>query len=827
MNDDTGYPGDISFDDGVSRTSDGYYLNPANTTSKAVSNSRGQGLAVGFAPGSVLVQLASSSPTGGRAYQKLLVHGATSSLPAAQSSANATDPTQRLIFVGGQTIPSGGGAIELNLPSDAWVMYGYQWPEASRVNISTNAIVFRQGGAEVPHITIHRQDGPNGDPNYNPLFPFKMRGGVDQYGNVLTGQNVSNLTYAIDVPVVTNAAFDILVRSDASASNTLVKLDGGLDLNSQMGLGPLNFQAGVAPTNFLDLRDNRPGYADDVFLGYEQTALQFRNGPEKFAARNILSNNIVAPGAETYSYTVGAGGSDLAGVGYGESITNQTADWVWHDPTNSVTSLSPNPATQRNPLSPAAGQAVDLWVKVGYQFQINTCYIYYTTDGSIPEGAFGVGKGTTQVAEGFWVNHDSVQNNIDWWKGTLPAQAAGTPVRYKIALFSGGAGPGIPPISDAEPQGSKYYGLTQAAITNFNPTTAKVWLHNDLNPANTATGLQSGFHILRARSFLPRPNQASVYNTFVQTFYYDGALPTGAIAYPASGSTIGSDTYTVVVRADSTVTGVQFNIQDSNPTNDDTVTGETNGNGNNANGSPIFVAATAVTPDPTLSATYTNYSQEFRFVYANVPNSGPATINVRLNEPATAVYANRYTLLTSTVTTLAPVQVVEISSPATNGTVLPYATNSTYLIQACFSTTLATSTNNFNVLINGVLQPEASYILRPNGPCTGMKALYYNWNNPPAGSNVIQVIYTNNVVPIGDTRGVIVAPPLQISGLSGNHQLVLWNSAPGLDYEVYATTNLARPFQPVSGVIPSQGATTSFYDPNPAPQKFYEIEMLQ
>src|SRR5208282_950220 len=110
----------------------------------------------------------------------------------------------------------------------------------------------------------------------------------------------------------------IVVRSDASCVNTLVKLDGGTDLNSQMGLGPTNFQAGIAPTNFLDLRDNPPGYSDDVFLGYEQTAFQFRNGPEKFAARNTLSNNIVSVGAETYSYTVGGSETVVSGSGYGE-----------------------------------------------------------------------------------------------------------------------------------------------------------------------------------------------------------------------------------------------------------------------------------------------------------------------------------------------------------------------------------------------------------------------------------------------------------------------------------------------------------------------------
>ena len=78
--------------------------------------------------------------------------------------------------------------------------------------------------------------------------------------------------------MLTNAPFDIALRCDASAGNVLVKMDGGLDLNSQMGL---------TPTNGFDLRENRPGYASDVYLGYEQTVPQLRYGPEKFAARLI------------------------------------------------------------------------------------------------------------------------------------------------------------------------------------------------------------------------------------------------------------------------------------------------------------------------------------------------------------------------------------------------------------------------------------------------------------------------------------------------------------------------------------------------------------
>ena len=822
INDKYTFPGDYTFDDGVGQTYDGYY------GGIAISNSKGVGLAVGFPPGSVLVQLASSSPTGGRAYQKLLVHAATQSWSAATNSTsiNNADPTQRLIYVGGQTIPSGGGAIELNVPSGSWVIYGYQWPEASRANPSTNAIVFKQGGSEVPHVTINRKDGVNGDASgFNPVYPFKMRGSVDIYGNVIGGVHVSNLTYAIDVPIVTNANFDIISRSDASCVNTLIKLDGGIDLNSQMGLGPTNFN-GTAPTNFLDLRDNKPGYASDVFLGYEQTAFQFRNGPEKFAARNIASNTAVSLGAETYYYTIGGASNVVAGSGYGAGITNQTANWVYHDPTATNTAVAPsNSVTQRMPVSPGAGQAATIFVKVGYQFQINTCFIYYTTDGSNPEGAFGVGKGTTQVVQAHFSNHDSAQSNIDWWAGTIPGQASGT-VRYKIALFSGG----INTISDAEVQGSKLYGVSQFAITNFNPTTATVWQHNDLNPSNTATGLQSGFHIVRARTFLPRTNQSSVFNTFLQTFYYDGALPNGVIAYPANGLTIGARTYGVVVRCDSTVTGVDFNIQDSDTNNDDFITGKNNGNGTNASGALVFAPATAATtPDSSLSVQCPNYPQEYRFTYTNIPSSGSnATITVRLKEFATGVYTNRYTTLTASVVTIAPTLVVAIATP-TNNAVLTSG-NVTNVVQTCFDASLPHTASDWNILIGTNLMPSANYTFVNAGAnntyCPGYRTIKYNWTNPAPGTYVIQVICTNHAPPISDTRVVYVAPPLQISSLANKNQYLGWDSLAGLNYQVLATTNLLVPFQPISDVIPAAGGSTYFYDQNPANQKFYQIQQV-
>src|SRR5262249_52822139 len=68
MNDDFGNPGDITFSDGVARTSDGYY------TCGQGSNVRANGMRVGFPPGSVLVQLASSANAANRACARLLVH---------------------------------------------------------------------------------------------------------------------------------------------------------------------------------------------------------------------------------------------------------------------------------------------------------------------------------------------------------------------------------------------------------------------------------------------------------------------------------------------------------------------------------------------------------------------------------------------------------------------------------------------------------------------------------------------------------------------------------------------------------------------------------
>jgi len=557
--------------------------------------------------------------------------------------------------LGGVTVPPGG-----------YFLFSYRTPELSTLWPDA-AITLHQSNAttgqlqEVPWITVTRKDGRDGDKSFNP-YGFANRG-------YPTNVTPADYTYQTTVPVVKgNMPLTILARADGSAENIRLRLDGGVDLNAHMAMGD---------TNELAKRDNPPGLRTDVFLGYEQPLFTERQQPEKFAAVNSARSKIGSPGAETFVKTIGGTVTNI----WGPTNANNWADytniggsvvsWHYHDPNGTVGGLSGTPPAQliENETNLVA------WSKTPSGLGNYKMFLYYTTNGTTwPEGAGGIGRGETRVAEMNFRHDQTGAEAGSWWSVTnLPKPPSGTQFRYKIGAYQTGADSRWP--SNQSSVEYKKMMLTTFRITNFNTTNIQFFPHNDYARVPTLgvtysnwpwamqTGLSEGFHILRARAFLNRgANQAPLYQTFAQTFYYDAQAPQGAIAFPQNnGDTVGGSSYDLVIRTDPTVQEVWYNIADSEAANDDVITKQRNGNGTgfesfvdtntnnirdagetftdiNGNGlydtNPVaWAKATEVTPS--LSVT-SPYQKEWRFTYNNIPLTGTSSITVRLLEASSS-----------------------------------------------------------------------------------------------------------------------------------------------------------------------------------------------
>lgn len=89
-------------------------------------------------------------------------------------------------------------------------------------------------------------------------------------------------------------------------------------------------------------------------------------------------------------------------------------------------------------------ESYSLRFKVEYQFFTNAARIYYTTDGSTPTGNMGVPTGTTQVATAsFTCTYSDTSQGcqiVDVVSGSIPAQPAGTTVKYILSAYHTGGG---------------------------------------------------------------------------------------------------------------------------------------------------------------------------------------------------------------------------------------------------------------------------------------------------------------------------------------------------------------------------------------------------
>jgi hypothetical protein len=508
-------------------------------------------------------------------------------------------------------------------PAGGYWAFSWQVPEMPTVwqdgiYGQVQPITILQNGQQVGTVTYYRKDGRLGDPNFNP------------YG--VTNAVPGSYEYPWSVPCVTSPSnLTFIARADGSCANILMELDGGIDLNSQMGLGP---QSG-------DLRDNRPGLATDTFLGYEQMGFVQRV-TEKFAARDVSRNVIGSPGCETYQATIETSGFTVNN-GSGPNTSVGTVTWVYHDP--AANNQLPSPTTQfAPPPQNAANSNITVWVKIGYTNQPQYAALYYTTNGvAWPEGSAGLGKGTTLVASLVLDSNGTPDGTGTpvWWKTVLPAMPAGTVLRYKVGVYRTDAGSWFPFGASDIPLEQRMESIYQ--ITNFNAQTVGFYPHNDYDTRTFTNGLDQGIHVLRTKTFLQRSGKASIFNLNTQTFYYDTQLPQGQILFPAYGTTITGTNYGVVVRADRTTSAVWYRITDGN-------------------GTSQWTQATAIWPSTV--GLNTGYPLEWRFNYTNIPTNGSASIQARLLKLTSSTNMNltdvagHFTTLNTTVGTGEPLDSV-------------------------------------------------------------------------------------------------------------------------------------------------------------------------
>lgn len=203
--------------------------------------------------------------------------------------------------------------------------------------------------------------------------------------------------------------------------------------------------------------------------------------------------------------------------------------------TNSQATAQANPFTVRNRAAyvfhggnrVVNGQNVQFFAKVGYLPKNNDLAkkwvtngaLYYTTDGSTPAGALGVGSGTTQTVAmvvDHLENDSSPAGNAVWWRADATSLPMFTNIRYKLGFWH--TANNEEKFGDynapSDSRAGQVFSFTIGTAgdptltvngTNANYTTSHVYI-------NEATGTSATFNIV----FFP--NDPQVDSTTVETF---------------------------------------------------------------------------------------------------------------------------------------------------------------------------------------------------------------------------------------------------------------------------------------------------------------------
>lgn len=640
--------------------------------------------------------------------------------------------------LGGDPIWLGDGdyaAFSWRLPEMpfAWTLEGGWWEEEIR------PILIEQNGEPVETLWVPRKDGRDGDPAFNP------------YG--LPNDNTTNYTYFMPVPRVTSSSnLSFIARADGTAANILMKLDGGIDLNAQMWTNG-NHQVGA--------RDNPPGQAADMYLGFEQMQLVQRIA-EKFASPFTEHNRWGSPGAAAYECVIGEAGISATTPSSAPNDWQSTFGpaWLWHNPTHTPSKFAPQPES-------AAGEPIQVELEIGHHPDgtNHTAYIYYTVDGaSWPEGSGGVGKGDTKVVEMVWDREPEADKH--WWRGIIPAQPDGTTLRYKIGAYRRNIDSRFPWSLAEIDLGRRME--TLFVITNFHAGTIAYFPHNNLNTNQLEIGLREGFHVLRTKSFLGRAEgHAPIFREQVQTFYYDVERPTGHIVSPPHNDSV-SGSRGFVLRSDMTVTEVWYQIDET-----DGVT------------RPWAKAYRGIVPAPLPDGTF---EQEWRFDYDDIATSGWATVTIKLREVSSSAdlelsdEEGHYTTLTRELVTGGGLRIYIVDPPA--GGTVGHGTNVAVWLSRELWEGLGTEARLacFSLSVNGVPFPDIqkSLILDASGP-GGDHAVLFTlpslYNGDPDFPHTVEVTYARDGFDTRETSRQYFAKPE--GGLIPADWELQWGLEPG------------------------------------------------
>lgn len=313
--------------------------------------------------------------------------------------------------------------------------------------------------------------GPDGSPewfrytlaatNSDPSFEFKMaaRGWDNHYGgnaafpkndvgpmtymagpnSVLAGGVTQNYRYVFTVkdPALSDSYISVMELSGDPVMITGVTGGQGTYATHQAVPITIHFATNLPPEERVFVRYSADAWATHTVVEAAVSGQVARVAISNLAASTTYQWYALASSATAAtlngrnSYGVDAltlSWANNGGANYRFATPPGSAAWVWHN-NDRVT----------------YGDTVQFWVKIGYingdgsNPWVTNAAVYYTTDGSVPAGGWGVASNASTRVIRMALDHveddASPYGEAMKWRGTLTNAPAFMPVRYKIGAW--------------------------------------------------------------------------------------------------------------------------------------------------------------------------------------------------------------------------------------------------------------------------------------------------------------------------------------------------------------------------------------------------------